>query len=297
MTNMDRSPLAVNGTLLKEVRRNVRDAIVEDVGSGDINAALISEEQTGAARLITRTAGVFCGQLWAEETCNQIDASINTRWLVQDGQNVKPEDALLVATGPARSLLTCERIMLNFIQLLSGTATAASQYVEAISGTSAKILDTRKTIPGLRLAQKYAVATGGACNHRMGLFDAYLIKENHIAAAGGIAKSVRAAQQQNPNTEIEIEVQTIPQLVEAIKAAVDIALLDNFSMEELHTAVKLNQGAIQLEASGGITHDNVAAIAQTGVNYISIGDITKNIESMDLSLRFEPIKLTRKNNR
>ena len=290
MTNMDRSPLAVNETFLNEVRRNVRDAIGEEVGSGGINAALVSEEQIGTARLSTRTAGVFCDQLWAEETCNQIDASINTKWLVQDGQTVNPRADLLVATGPARSLLTCERIMLNFIQLLSGTATAAHRYVEAISGTSAKILDTRKTVPGLRLAQKYAVAAGGAGNHRMGLFDAYLIKENHIAAAGGIAESVLTARQHNPNIEIEIEVQTVPQLIEAIDAAVDIALLDNFAMEDLHNAVRLNHGIIQLEASGGITHDNVLAIAQTGVDYISIGDITKNIESMDLSLRFEPTK-------
>ena len=180
--------------------------------------------------------------------------------------------------------------MLNFIQLLSGTATAAHRYVEAISGTSAKILDTRKTVPGLRLAQKYAVAAGGAGNHRMGLFDAYLIKENHIEAAGGIAESVLTARHHNHNIEIQIEVQTVPQLIEAIDAAVDIALLDNFAMEDLHNAVRLNHGIIQLEASGGITHDNVLAIAQTGVDYISIGDITKNIESMDLSLRFEPTK-------
>ena len=287
---MDPSPLAVNEAFFNEVRRNVQAAIVEDVGSGDINAALISKEQIATAHLITRTAGVFCGQPWADETCQQIDTSITIEWLVHDGQSVTPGDALLVAHGPARSLLTCERIMLNFIQLLSGTATAARQYVEAISETSAKILDTRKTVPGLRIAQKYAVAVAGAKNHRMGLFDAYLIKENHIAAAGGITESVDVARRQNPHIKIEVEVETISQLVEAIEAAVDMALLDNFSMEKLHEAETLSDGNIQLEASGGITLENVVSIAQTGVNYISVGEITKNIEPMDLSLRFEPEK-------
>ena len=287
---MDPSPLAVNEAFFNEVRRNVQAAIVEDVGSGDINAALISKEQIATAHLITRTAGVFCGQPWADETCQQIDTSITIEWLVHDGQSVTPGDALLVAHGPARSLLTCERIMLNFIQLLSGTATAARQYVEAISETSAKILDTRKTVPGLRIAQKYAVAVAGAKNHRMGLFDAYLIKENHIAAAGGITESVDVARRQNPHIKIEVEVETISQLVEAIEADVDMALLDNFSTEKLREAVTLSGGNIQLEASGGITLENVVSIAQTGVNYISVGEITKNIEPMDLSLRFEPEK-------
>jgi len=287
---MDPSPLAVNEAFFNEVRRNVQAAIVEDVGAGDINAALISKEQIATAHLITRTAGVFCGQPWADETCQQIDTSITIEWLVHDGQSVTPGDALLVAHGPARSLLTCERIMLNFIQLLSGTATAARQYVEAISETSAKILDTRKTVPGLRIAQKYAVVVAGAKNHRMGLFDAYLIKENHIAAAGGITESVNAARRQNPHIKIEIEVETISQLLEAIEAGVDMALLDNFSMEELREAVTLSDGDIPLEASGGITLENVVSIAQTGVNYISVGEITKNIEPMDLSLRFKPEK-------
>ena len=287
---MDPSPLAVNEAFFNEVRRNVQAAIVEDVGAGDINAALISKEQIATAHLITRTAGVFCGQPWADETCQQIDTSITIEWLVHDGQSVTPGDALLVAHGPARSLLTCERIMLNFIQLLSGTATAARQYVEAISETSAKILDTRKTVPGLRIAQKYAVAVAGAKNHRMGLFDAYLIKENHIAAAGGITESVNAARRQNPRIKIEIEVETISQLLEAIEAGVDMALLDNFSMEELREAVTLSDGNIPLEASGGITLENVVSIAQTGVNYISVGEITKNIEPMDLSLRFKTEK-------
>ncbi len=287
---MDPSPLAVNEAFFNEVRRNVQAAIVEDVGAGDINAALISKEQIATAHLITRTAGVFCGQPWADETCQQIDTSITVEWLVHDGQTVTPGDALLVVHGPARSLLTCERIMLNFIQLLSGTATATHQYVEAVSETSATILDTRKTVPGLRIAQKYAVAVAGAENHRMGLFDAYLIKENHIAAAGGITESVNAARRQNPNIKIEIEVETIPQLLKAIEAGVDMALLDNFSMEELREAVILIDGNIPLEASGGITLENVVSIAQTGVNYISVGEITKNIEPMDLSLRFKPEK-------
>ncbi|SUZ74617.1 uncharacterized protein METZ01_LOCUS27471 [marine metagenome] len=290
MTTMDRSPLAVNETFLNDVRRNVQTAIAEDVGSGDINAALISKKQIVTARLITRTAGVFCGKPWADETCRQIDSSISTEWLVDDGQDVTPGDTLLMAYGPAQSLLTCERIMLNFVQLLSGTASIARLYVEAISGTNAMILDTRKTVPGLRTAQKYAVAVAGAKNHRMGLFDAYLIKENHIAAVGGIAESIYAARKQNPHIKIEIEVETIPQLLEAFEAGVDMVLLDNFSMKELREAVTLNKGNVPLEASGGITRENVTEIAQTGVDYISIGEITKNIEPMDLSMRFEPSK-------
>jgi len=290
MKTMDRSPLAVNETFLNDVRRNVQTAIAEDVGSGDINAALISKKQIVTARLITRTAGVFCGKPWADETCRQIDSSISTEWLVDDGQDVTPGDTLLMAYGPAQSLLTCERIMLNFVQLLSGTASIARLYVEAISGTNAMILDTRKTVPGLRTAQKYAVAVAGAKNHRMGLFDAYLIKENHIAAVGGIAESIHAARKQNPHIKIEIEVETIPQLLEAFEAGVDMVLLDNFSMKELREAVTLNKGNVPLEASGGITRENVTEIAQTGVDYISIGEITKNIEPMDLSMRFEPSK-------
>ncbi len=288
MATMDRSPEPVNETFLNDVRRNVENAIAEDVGSGDINAALVTERQNVRAHLITRSAGIFCGQPWADETCRQIDTSITTEWLVNDGQQVKPGDPLLTAYGPAQSLLTCERIMLNFIQLLSGTASLTSLYVEAISGTGATILDTRKTVPGLRTAQKYAVAVAGAQNHRMGLFDAYLIKENHITALGGIAKSIHVAREQNPDIKIEIEVETIPQLLEAFEAGVDMVLLDNFTIKELRAAVSLNKGNVLLEASGGITRENVTEIAQTGVDYISIGEITKNIEPMDLSMRFEP---------
>jgi len=281
---MDPSPLSVNEAFFDEVRRNVRAAIVEDVGSGDINAALISTDQLATAHLITRTAGVFCGQPWADETCQQIDTSITLEWLVHDGQSVTPGDALLVAHGPARSLLTCERIMLNFIQLLSGTATAASQYVEAISETSAKILDTRKTVPGLRIAQKYAVAVAGAKNHRLGLFDAYLIKENHIAACGGISEVISKVRTLNLDKPVEIEVQNLTQLQEALVSGANKILLDNFDILALQEAVKINQGQSKLEASGGIDQDLLVKIAETGVDYISIGALTKHCRAIDLSL-------------
>ena len=278
MQTMDLSP--------EVVKRVVRLAIEEDVGDGDINAALISDNRLGHAQVITRTAGVFCGKPWVEETCRQIDPLIEVEWAVDDGDPVEPEQLIFSVRGPAPSLLTAERTMINFSQLLSGTATVARRYVDAVAHTKAVILDTRKTIPGLREAQKYAVARGGAQNHRMGLFDAYLIKENHIAAAGGITGAAARARRDHPDRTLEIEVEDHDQLAEAIAAGADMVLLDNHTVPDLRDAVAFNAGRTKLEASGGITFETVVAVAETGVDYISIGSITKNVEPMDLSMRF-----------
>ena len=267
------------------VKRDVAEALREDIGEGDINAALIAPTTQAEAQVITRDDGIFCGQPWVDEACRQVDRAIRTRWHVQDGNRPTAGDTLLTLHGPARGLLTVERTIINFMQLLSGTATQARRYVDATQGARAVILDTRKTLPGLRLAQKYAVRTGGARNHRLGLFDAYLLKENHIAAAGGIAAAVAEARRRHPRKEVEVEVENNAQLAEAIAAGADRVLLDNYSLDDLRSAVAAAQGRVALEASGGITLDTVSAIADTGVDYISIGEITKAVAPLDLSMR------------
>ena len=267
------------------VKRDVAAALREDIGEGDINAALIAPTTQAEAQVITRDDGVFCGQPWVDEACRQIDRDTRARWHVQDGDTLTAGDTLLTLHGPARGLLTVERTIINFMQLLSGTATQARRYVDATQGARAVILDTRKTLPGLRLAQKYAVRTGGARNHRLGLFDAYLLKENHIAAAGGIAAAVAEARRRHPQKEVEVEVENNAQLAEAIAAGADRVLLDNYSLDDLRSAVAAAQGRVALEASGGITLDTVSAIAETGVDYISIGEITKAVVPLDLSMR------------
>ena len=269
----------------ESVKRDVAAALCEDIGSGDINAALIAPQTQAKAYVVTRDAGVFCGRPWVEETCRQVDASIDLRWQASDGCAVAAGDTILTLQGPARGLLTAERTIINFMQFLSATATRARQYVDAVAGTDAVILDTRKTVPGLRAAQKYAVRTGGASNHRMGLFDAYLLKENHIAAAGGIANAVRQARRLQPRQAVQVEVENNAQLAEAIVAGADRVLLDNYGLEDLRAAVEQAQGQVALEASGGITLANVVAIARTGVDYISIGELTKKIAPLDLSMR------------
>ena len=269
------------------VKRVVAAALAEDVGDGDINAALITENQLADARIVTRSPGIFCGVPWMEETCRQVDPLIELDWLVADGDSIEPDAVLLRLRGPAPKLLTAERTMINFAQLLSGTATDARRYVDAVAHTDAIILDTRKTIPGLREAQKYAVAKGGAQNHRMGLFDAYLIKENHIAAAGSISQAVARARADHPEKRLEVEVETEAQLIESIEAGVDMILLDNHSVDELRNAVAVNAGRVKLEASGGITFETVVAVAETGVDYISIGAITKDVHPLDLSMLLE----------
>ena len=277
------------------VKRNVAEALAEDIGPGDINAELIDPETQARARLVTRTDMVLCGRPWAVEACSEVDPRIATRWFAEEGESVTTGSRLLELTGPARALLTVERTVVNFVQVLSAAATAARRYASAVAGFRAAtdkpvtILDTRKTLPGLRHAQKYAVAVGGAQNHRMGLFDAFLLKENHIAAAGGIAAAVHRARALHPNVKLEVEVENNEELQEAIAAGADMALLDNYSPEATHEAVHLAAGRIPLEASGGITLETIARIAATGVDFISIGDITKAVTPPDLSMRLERV--------
>lgn len=275
------------------VKRNVAEALAEDIGPGDINAELIGAETQARARLVTRTDMVLCGRPWVVEACSVVEPRIATRWFAEEGESVTTGSRLLELTGPARALLTVERTVVNFVQVLSAAATAARRYASAVAGLRTAtdkpvtILDTRKTLPGLRHAQKYAVAVGGAQNHRMGLFDAFLLKENHIAAAGGITAAVHRARALHPNVKLEVEVENNEELQEAIAAGADMALLDNYSPEATREAVHLTAGRIPLEASGGITLETIARIAATGVDFISIGDITKAVAPPDLSMRLE----------
>ena len=272
------------------VAANVQRALSEDVGSGDISAELIDSSEQATAQVITRQPGVFCGKPWVEEICRQLDSNIEVRWSVNDGDAVEPDQELFLLKGSARSLLTLERTILNFVQLLSGTATLTRRYVELMGNTDSKLLDTRKTIPGLRLAQKYAVRCGGGHNHRLGLFDAFLIKENHIAAAGGIRQAVLRARSQHPKIPVEVEVESLLELNEAMDAGADTALIDNFSLADTTTAVTVSRGTLKLEASGGIDEKTIGDIAATGVDYISIGNLTKQVLPLDLSMRFMGLK-------
>jgi nicotinate-nucleotide pyrophosphorylase (carboxylating) len=274
-------------TLPDDIHETVRRALTEDVGQGDLTAALISAETQAEAQVVTREQAILCGTAWFDEVFRQVDKRISVAWNARDGDTIRPDQILCALRGPARALLTGERSALNFLQLLSGTATQARKYVDAVRGTRAVILDTRKTIPGLRRAQKYAVTCGGGQNHRMGLYDAILIKENHIAAAGSIAAALRAAKDSAPSgVTVEIEVENLEQLREALNSGAKRILLDNFSVEELKEAVREASGRAKLEASGGVDLANVRAVAETGVDFISIGGITKNVEAVDLSLRF-----------
>ncbi len=270
---------------IQVVRDNVSAAIAEDVGSGDITAALIPAHETATARVITREAGVLCGRPWVNQVFQALDPAIALAWRVDDGETIAAGDELFTATGPARGLLTGERSALNFLQLLSGTATTCHYYASLVGGTGVKLLDTRKTIPGLRIAQKYAVSCGGCFNHRIGLFDAFLIKENHILAAGGIAAAVAAARQYAPGKPVEVEVENMDELEQALTAGSDRVMLDNFSLEQMATAVKLSAGRLELEASGNVTTKTLRPIAETGVDYISIGALTKDCKALDLSMR------------
>jgi nicotinate-nucleotide pyrophosphorylase (carboxylating) len=267
------------------IAETVARALAEDVGTGDLSAALIPTETTAHARVISRQPAIIAGSPWFNEVFRQLDKRVTVDWRVQQGQPVKAGAAICDVQGPARALLTGERVALNFLQLLSATATAAHGFVEVVKGTSAVILDTRKTLPGLRAAQKYAVTCGGARNHRMGLFDEILIKENHIAAAGSISAIVSAARRRHPDINIEVEVEHIGQIEEALAAGANIILLDNFTLDDLKTAVELNDGRARLEVSGGVSLRDIRAIAQTGVDYISVGALTKNIAAIDLSMR------------
>ncbi len=262
------------------------DLASQCVGAGDVTARLVTEEQKAEAVIIARETAILAGQAWAEEVFRQVDARVRIAWDTADGTPMHADQRLCTLRGPARALLTGERTALNFLQTLSATATQTQRYVELVAGTGAQILDTRKTLPGLRAAQKYAVVAGGGRNHRHGLYDAYLIKENHILAAGSITAAVQQARALRADLAVETEVETLAELEEALAVGADIVLLDNFDLAQLRQAVVITQGRAKLEASGGITAANVRAVAETGVDYISIGALTKDVRAVDLSMRF-----------
>ena len=281
----------------QDVSRAVRAALLEDLGdalttldqpdaSADITAQLIPADRMASARVITREAGVFCGQPWVDEVFVQLGGDVKVEWKVQDGEVLSPNQELFRLHGPARLLLTGERNALNFVQTLSGVATLTARYVAELEGTDCRLLDTRKTIPGLRTAQKYAVTCGGGKNHRIGLYDAYLIKENHILACGGIAEAISEARHLNPGKPVEVEVESLTELEQALAAKADIVMLDNFDVTMMREAVAINQGRAKLEVSGNVTLDTLAEFAATGVDFISVGALTKHVRALDLSMRF-----------
>ena len=273
--------------LRAEITDAVARALAEDIGSGDRTAALIPATAMSEARLVSRDQAIVCGAPWFDAIFHQLDSTINIVWQVEEGEVIHPDQTLCVLRGPARALLTGERTALNFLQTLCGTATIARSYADAVRGIGVKVLDTRKTLPGLRYAQKYAVRCGGCHNHRMGLYDGVLIKENHIRAAGSITAALRAAQVLAADVVlVEIEVGAIEELREALEAGAKRILLDNFTLDDLRRAVAENHGRAKLEASGGVTLENIRLIADTGVDFISVGDLTKNIKAVDLTLLF-----------
>ncbi|KTT51801.1 carboxylating nicotinate-nucleotide diphosphorylase [Pseudomonas oryzihabitans] len=276
---------ATSADLAQVITENVAAALREDVGSGDLTAGLIPAHQQARARIITREAAVVAGTAWVDEVFRVLDPAVEVRWQVADGERVTPDQVLFELQGPARALLTGERSALNFLQLLSGTATRCRHYADLVQDTAVRLLDTRKTLPGLRRAQKYAVTCGGCYNHRIGLFDAFLIKENHIAACGGIAQAVATARQLAPGRPVEVEVENLQELEQALSAGADIVMLDELSLADMRTAVALTAGQAKLEASGGVNQDTLLGIAQTGVDYISIGTLTKDVKAIDLSMR------------
>ena len=273
-------------TAPESVSSDVARALAEDMADGDRTASLIPEEIQLEARVISRENAVLAGQPWFDETFRQLNSKIDISWQASDGDVIRPDMEICRLRGQARSILSGERTALNFLQTLSGTASCARQFVDTVEGTGAIILDTRKTLPGLRLAQKYAVRCGGASNHRIGLFDAILIKENHISAAGSIGTAVSRGRRDYPELLLEVEVENMDQLAEAVTAGAQRALLDNFALDTLREAVRHYQGKIQLEASGGINLDTVRAVAESGVDFISTGDITKSVRATDFSMRF-----------
>ena len=278
--------------LEQEIRFNVTAALTEDLGgtldpTKDITAQLLPAQQEVTAHVITREEGIFCGKAFTEEVFKQLGSSVQITWLVVDGEAVSPNQRLFTLTGPARAIMTGERTALNFIQTLSGVATVTRNYANKLAGTQCRLLDTRKTLPGLRHALKYAVTCGGGQNHRLGLYDAYLIKENHIFACGGIANAVAEAQRLHPGKPVEVEVESLAELELALAAGADIIMLDNFTTEDMRTAVSLSAGRAQLEVSGNVTLDTIADYAATGVDFISVGALTKHVQALDLSLRVQ----------
>ena len=274
----------------RDLPEQVEAALREDVGAGDVTAALVPPAQRGRGSVITRESAVLAGRPWVDATFRHLDPHVQLAWHANDGEPIAANQVIFDIAGSARAILTGERTALNFLQLLSATATATRRFVEAVSGTGCAILDTRKTIPGLRSAQKYAVLCGGGHNHRMGLYDRVLIKENHIAAAGSLTGAIRAARAHAPGLTVEVEVESLPELEEALTAAPDIVMLDDFSLADLRAAVALNRARgqpVKLEASGSVSLESVRAIAETGVDYISIGSLTKHVHAVDLSMRLE----------
>ena len=259
----------------------------EDIGDGDITAQLIPAQKQAAGRVITREQATIAGREWVNEVFRQVDSSVSLEWLVEDGQTVSPDQVLFRMEGTARSLLTAERAALNWLQTLSGVATNCAGYAARVAHTGVRLLDTRKTLPGLRLAQKYAVPGGGCHNHRIGLWDAFLIKENHISACGSIAGAIGEARRIAPGRPVEVETESLTELEQALSAGADIIMLDEFSMEDLNAAVAMNKGRAKLEASGGINANTLVPIAETGVDYISIGALTKDVRAVDLSMRLD----------
>lgn len=269
----------------QDIDLDVSRCLAEDVGGGDLTSLIVPEHKQAHATVITREPARICGQAWFAAVFSKLDPAVRIDWKVEEGGVLEANDVVCSVEGPARALLTGERTALNFLQTLSNTATLAAQYAKAVAGTSARVLDTRKTIPGLRKAQKYAVACGGCSNHRIGLYDGILIKENHIFSAGSISAAVHAAQALNAGVPIEVEVESLAEAQQALAAGADILLLDNFKLEQLRQAVELNGGRAKLEASGNISLLNIRAIAETGVDFISVGALTKNVQAIDLSMR------------
>ncbi|WP_454711263.1 carboxylating nicotinate-nucleotide diphosphorylase [Cupriavidus nantongensis] len=267
------------------LQANVHAAIAEDVGSGDLTGLLVPADKSAHARVIVREAAVLCGQPWFDACMRAVDPALAVRWLQQEGDRMAPDSVVCEITGPARSLLTAERPSLNFLQLLSGVATATRRYADLIAGTRARVLDTRKTLPGLRLAQKYAVRIGGGENQRLALYDGILIKENHIAAAGSIGAAMRAALALDTQASVQIEVESLAELEEALAAGAKSVLIDNFTVPMMQDAVKLNQGRALLEVSGGVNAETIRTFAETGVDRISVGALTKDVRATDYSLR------------
>ncbi|MCX0339633.1 carboxylating nicotinate-nucleotide diphosphorylase [Acinetobacter radioresistens] len=279
--------MSIPASLLEQsIQINIQQALQEDIGTGDITALLTPEDEQATATIISREDMILAGQPWVNSLIQTYDPKIEVIWLKNDGERVQANEAFLKLAGSARSLLTVERPVLNFIQTLSAVATKVADYVQRLNGLKTKLLDTRKTLPGLRIAQKYAVAVGGGQNHRLGLFDAFLIKENHIMAAGGIAQAIAKAHDIAPGKPVEVEVETWDELNQALNAGADIVMLDNFSTQQMQDAVQHVAGRCKLEASGNITLENLREVASTGVDYISMGALTKDIKAVDLSMRF-----------
>ncbi len=274
--------------LLRQSRiESVAQSLREDIGDGDITARLIPADKLATGRVITRQAATLAGREWVDEVFRQVDPQVTLLWQANDGDRVTPDQALFTMEGAARSLLTAERTALNWLQTLSGVATTCAAYAEKVAHTGVKLLDTRKTLPGLRLAEKYAVTCGGCHNHRIGLWDAFLIKENHIAACGSIARAIEEAHRIAPGRPVEVETENLDELDQALAAGADIIMLDEFSLDDMRTAVKVTAGRARLEASGGINEQTLVPIAETGVDYISIGALTKDLKAVDLSMRLD----------